>query len=189
VLVDRVRERYANDTAAAPERAFAVQDNAASFYRVLRQRRQEAAKVDAAPALDECLRAYAANLRRIADWADARKVRLVMLTQGSLYRDAITAADERLLGFGSVDESVFNDLPPKRYFAVRTLREILGRYNAAMLELCAERKLWCYDVDTFVPQTSAAYYDDAHVNAQGARMLGAELAKRLDAAIAANGGY
>ena len=119
----------------------------------------------------------------------ARLVRLVMLTQGSLYRDAITAADERLLGFGSVDESVFNDLPPKRYFAVRTLREILGRYNAAMLELCAERKLWCYDVDTFVPQTSAAYYDDAHVNAQGARMLGAELAKRLDAAIAANGGY
>jgi hypothetical protein len=105
-LVDRVRERYANDAAAAPEHAFVVQDNAASFYRVLRQRRQEAAKVDAAPALDECLRAYAANLRRIADWAEARKVRLVMLTQGSLYRDAITPADERLLGFGSVDESV-----------------------------------------------------------------------------------
>jgi lysophospholipase L1-like esterase len=188
-LVDRVRERYENEAAAAPERAFVVQDNAASFYRVLRQRRQEAAKVDAAPVLDDCLRAYAANLRRIADWAEARKVRLVMLTQGSLYRDGITPADETLLWFGSVDESFFNEPPPKRYFGVRTMREILGRYNAAMLEVCTERRLWCYDVDTFVPQTSAAYYDDAHVNVQGARMLGAELAKRLDAAIAANGGY
>jgi hypothetical protein len=146
-------------------------------------------KLDTAPVIDECLRAYAANLRRIADWAHARKVRLVLLTQGSLYRDDIAPGDERLLWFGSVDESFFSDPPPERYFSVRVMREILGRYNAAMLALCAERKLWCYDVDTFVPQTSAMYYDDAHVNVQGSRTLGAEVAKRLAADLARNGGY
>ncbi len=147
----------------------------------LRLRRLAAAKIDAMPALDECLRAYAANLRRIADWAEARQVRLVMLTQGSLYRDAITPADEARLAFGSVDASALDDPPPKRYFSVRAMRAMLGRYNDATLAMCAERKLACHDVDTFVPQTGAAYDDDIHVNAAGARMLGAELAKRLAA--------
>ena len=188
-LVERALERLSPEADYAPERAFVVQDKAAGFYAVLRQRRQAAEKIDAGPPIDECLRAYAANLRRIADWAEARKVRLVLLTQGSLYRDDIAPGDEKLLWFGSVDRSFFDEPPPKRYYSVRAMREILGRYNAAMLALCAERKLWCHDVDTFVPQTSAAYYDDAHVNVQGARMLGAEVAKRLAAAIAANGGY
>lgn len=188
-LVDRVRERLSPSAVRTPERAFVVQDNAASHYHVLRQRRQAAEKIDAAPAIDECLRAYGANLRRIADWAEARKVRLVLLTQGSLYRDDIAPGDDKLLWFGSVDESFFNEPPPKRYFSVRVMRDILGRYNAAMLALCAERSLWCYDVDTFVPQTSAMYYDDAHVNVQGARTLGAEVAKRLAADIERNGGY
>ena len=188
-LIGRVRERFSPAAARSPERAYVVQDNAASHYRVLRQRRQAAGKIDAAPAIDECLRAYAATLRRIADWAQARKVRLVLLTQGSLYRDDITPADDALLWFGSVDESFFNEPPPKRYFSVRVMREMLGRYNATMLALCAERSLWCYDVDTFVPQTSAMYYDDAHVNVQGSRTLGAEVAKRLAADIERNGGY
>jgi len=188
-LVDRVGDRFLSGAARPLPRAYVVQDNAASHYRVLRQRRQAARKLDTAPVIDECLRAYAANLRRIADWADARKVRLVLLTQGSLYRDDIAPGDERLLWFGSVDESFFSDPPPERYFSVRVMREILGRYNAAMLALCAERKLWCYDVDTFVPQTSAMYYDDAHVNVQGSRTLGAEVAKRLAADLARNGGY
>lgn len=188
-LVDRVRERFSTDAAHAPERPFVVQDNAASHYRVLRQHRQDAAKIDAIPPIDECLRAYAANLRRIADWAESRKVRLVMLTQGSMYRDGIAPEDDRLLWFGSVDESFFNEPPPKRYFSVAAMRRILGRYNAAMLALCEERKLWCYDVDAFVPRTSAAYYDDAHVNVAGARTLGAEVAKRLAADLQRHGGY
>jgi hypothetical protein len=33
------------------------------------------------------------------------------------------------------------------------------------------------------------YYDDAHVNVQGARTLGAEVAKRLAADIERNRGY
>ena len=112
----------------------------------------------------------------------------MLLTQGSLYRPDLPPGEEQLLWFGSVDASMWAEPPPTRYFTVRAMRELLGRYNAALLEVCAERKLWCHDVDTLVPQTSAMYYDDAHVNVRGSRTLGVELAHRLAAAIAANGG-
>ena len=79
--------------------------------------------------------------------ADARKVRLVLLTQGSLYRDDIAPGDERLLWFGSVDESFFNEPPPQRYFSVRVMRDLLGRYKRRDARAVRRALAVCYDVE------------------------------------------
>jgi hypothetical protein len=163
-------------------RSFVVQDRAGRFYEELRRRRKVADKVDVVPDVAECVASFAENLRRIADWASERRVKLVLLTQGSMYRSDLTPGEEHLLWFGSVERSFFDEPPPTRYYTAGVMRELLGRYNAVTLALCAERKLACFDVDTFVPQTSLMYYDDAHVNVRGSRTLGTELAKRLAAA-------
>jgi hypothetical protein len=142
-----------------------------------------------APAIDDCLRAYAANLRRIAEWAEARKVRLVLLTQGSLYRDDIAPRRRAAAVFGSVDESFFNEPPPKRYFSVRVMREHprpLQRGDARAVRRAQALVLRRRHVR---PQTSAMYYDDAHVNVRGSRTLGAELAQAARGRHRAQRGY
>jgi hypothetical protein len=44
-------------------------------------------------------------------------------------------------------------------------------YNGALLNLCRQYKLECYDLASFVPKDTSVFYDDAHFNESGARII------------------
>ncbi len=181
-IVDRAIVHYAERRAAvASGRAAVVQDREASYYHVLRARRAGAQKVDTDPDLAPCLIPFDDNLRRIAGIVLPLGIRLVLVTQGSLYRDPMPAEDERLLWFGAAGRSVFSDPPAAHYYSAAAMQRALARYNAVTLRLCEERKLACVDADSLLPHTTASYYDDVHLNVAGALRLGEAVAAAVGA--------
>lgn len=178
-LVDRAMERWTHRDAPVHPAPSVQQDSAASYYTVLRNRRAAAEKIDAAPDIDACLAMFRDNLRRIVGLVQPRGIKLVLVTQGSLYRKPMPAEDERLLWFGSVDRSMFETPPPARYYSSAVLADALARYNAVTLEVCAEKGLVCVDADKLLPHTTSSYYDDVHLNVGGARKLAEAIAAAL----------
>ncbi len=157
-----------------------VPQDAAGLYLVeQRRRRAQAAKVDRLPAIDDCLAVYRDNLEAMVAATRAAGVRLALLTQGSLYRPDLPEAQRRLLWFGSVDAGFFAPQPPRRYYSVAVMAELLGRYNQTLLAVCTAHRLPCLDVDALLPKSTESYYDDVHLNRQGSRRLGERLATFL----------
>lgn len=183
-VLDRVLERFASRRHTAEASASIVQDRQASYYRVLRARREGAPKVDTDPDIAPCLTAFDDNLRRIAGIVLPLGIRLVLVTQGSLYRDPMPDEDERLLWFGAKDRSVFGEPPAPQYYSAPVMMRALARYNVVTLRLCEEKKLVCVDADALLPHTTATYYDDVHLNIAGARSLGEAVASAVARAVA-----
>jgi lysophospholipase L1-like esterase len=175
-MVDRVVMRFSAPEPAGGAGAAVVQDRQASYYRVLRAARAGAQKIDSDPDLAPCLIAFDDNLHRIAGIVLPLGIRLVLVTQGSLYRNPMPADDESLLWFGSVEQSVFAHPPAPQYYSAASMQRALAKYNAITLRLCEERKLVCVDADALLPHSTAIYYDDVHFNIGGARRLGEALA-------------
>ena len=176
LLVDRASDRWNDSTSRAPA---VVQDMNATYYHSLRERRAAAEIVDVSPDLDLCLVIYEDNLQRIAGIVLPLGIQLVLVTQGSLYRDPMPPEDEHLLWFGSVDRNMFALPPSPRYYSARVMAHALARYNAVTKTVCAHHGLTCVDADALLPHTTDSYYDDVHMNIGGSRQLGASLADVL----------
>lgn len=172
-LMERAFDRVAsrNGKPIVPATAI-VQDKEASYYRVLRGKRAASEKIGVAPDLSRCLEAFEDNLRRIVGIVRPRNIDLVLVTQGALYRVPMPPEDERLLWFGSVDESFFGAKPPARYYTAEVMADALAEYNAVTLRICREFGLTCIDADVILERTTANYYDDVHMNIAGARRFG-----------------
>ncbi|MGV6827458.1 MAG: GDSL-type esterase/lipase family protein [bacterium] len=150
---------------------FVTQDTSGTFYSHQRERRQQARKVSTSPDIKECLEAYTENMRYLVRLSRQFGYRLHFLTQGSLYRDDLTATEESLLWFGSIDTSPFSPEAPDQYYSSPVMKGLLDAYNRQTLKLCTEYQLSCLDVDKHVEQTTSSYYDDVHLNIQGSRQL------------------
>ncbi len=158
---------------------FVVQDQAAEFYNEQRRRRQVARKEQRIPDIGECLAAYRFNLDSIANIARESGIALMLLTQGSLYRTNLTPSEENLLWFGSVDANPFSQNPPNTYYSASVLNTLLDQYNQQSLNVCAAGGAHCLDVATALPRTTGIYYDDVHLNVNGAKALARAVADEL----------
>lgn len=183
-LVDTYRQALRSIDASAASAAsvpfdYVVQDQAALFYNEQRRRRNAARKEAAAPDISECLEAFRYNLDLIANMADDVGIRVVFLTQGSLYRDDLTAEEEYLLWFGSMGSNPFAEKPPDVYYSAAVMGELLQRYNQQTLAVCQSHSVSCLDVDRALPKTTATYYDDVHLNVSGSKALAQALSELL----------
>jgi lysophospholipase L1-like esterase len=153
------------------------QDDAGTVYSVWRQHRQQASVVlqhlpDLRSALDE----YAGNLREIARLARARGVRLVLMTQPTMWRPGLPPELDRLLWFGGVGE--FQVRPHQPYYSVEALSQAMRQYNDVVLKTCAEERVECIDLSA-LSQDTTVFYDDVHFNESGARQVAAIVAKHM----------
>lgn len=158
---------------------YVVQDKAGEFYVEQRRRRQLAEKRDATPDIQTCVAAFEDNLRRTATMTKKQGTQLILATQGSLYRDDLSADEEALLWFGAVNKNPFSPEPPRQYYTASAMAKMLSEYNAATMRVCASEQLICLDTDAALPKTSASYYDDVHLNVQGSHALAKAFAKLL----------
>lgn len=104
--------------------------------------------------------------------ADGRKV--VLATQGSLYRPGLTPDEERSLEFGR--EMCTKD---NRYPDDASIKRALDAMNANTRAIAKEQGVPLADLDAVVPKTAEYLRDDVHHTAKGARLAGQAIAEAI----------
>jgi len=151
------------------------QDEAGGMFRAFRKMRKEGESfVDTMPDLNPALREYRRNLNTIIDMAEARSIRIVFMTQPSLWRADLTDKENDLLWCGWIES-----LKSRRYYTARALMEGMKRYNETLLDVCRKRGVPCIDMARVIPKDTSALYDDLHFNEQGNTLVAETLARAL----------
>lgn len=127
------------------------------------------------PSLETGLAEYRARIQNIAEYCRSNGLRCVFLTQPVMWRENLTAAEERLIWLGSVGRME----NPKGYVRIADLANGMDRFNQALLDTCGAKGLECYDLASSIPKDTTAFYDDCHFNDGGARLVARFLADRL----------
>lgn len=163
--------RGAKDAARPPRYAEGeVQDEAGKLYATWRERRRDAPTVRRTlPDLTTALEEYARNLGTIIDLARGKSVRLILVTQPTLWRRDMPAELSGLLWMGGVGD--FQREAGKDYYSTEALEEGMALYNDTLLKTCRERGAECFDLAAVVPKDTSAFYDDCHFNEGGARLV------------------
>lgn len=147
-----------------------VQDDAGLGTVEQRQRRQAGAHIATPPAdLPELLSAYNARLRELVASARAIGTRLVLMTQPSLYKTAMPAAEEALLWGGRLTPS------SDSYYTSEVMVGLVGAYNAETLKVCSAEGLDCLDLAAKIGTGLERFYDDYHFNVAGSRRVAAHV--------------
>ena len=142
-------------------------------------RRQARSFLEELPGLPDGLAAYQRSLNEIVDSAQAARVRLIFLTQPTLWREGLTAEEEASLWMGGPR---FDRLAPgAEFYSVRALADGMALYNQTLLRLCRERGVECIDVASQLPRDGVVFWDDAHFTAIGSRRLAQLVADYLRA--------
>lgn len=140
-------------------------------------RKQASALRDALPDLSVGLRDYAGHLNRIVDLARAHGVRVIFMTQPSLWREDLTAEERDLLWTGGPPLDQIG--PGREYFSIGALADGMRRYNARLLRLCRDRGVECVDIAQQLPRTTDVFWDDLHFTEEGSRQVAQLLADHL----------
>lgn len=154
-----------------------LMDPQGEWYVGRRALRRRAGLLDALPDLSTALQEYGRNLARVADLADAAGIRLVLVTQPSIYGDDLSPEVIDLLWLGGKGD--FMNERVDEYYAVPALRAGLEAYNEVTRRVASLRGLQCIDLAAALPRDLSVYYDDVHFNESGARQVAEVLAQAL----------
>ena len=147
------------------------------FFRQQKYRQSATSFIDELPDLENGLRAYKNRLNEIVDLTQAKRVRLILLTQPSIWRDDLPEEVERRLWVGGplLNQSQENG----EYFSVRALGEAMAAFNHTLLGVCRARNLECIDVSAGLPKDGEFFWDDIHYTERGSRRLAKIVARHL----------
>ena len=140
-------------------------------------RSQAQAYRDQLPDLEPVLAGYARALAEIAQVTRSAGVRLILLTQPTLWRTDLSPADQALLWMGGPPFGI--EVPEAVYYSVGALARAMDRFNQTLLRVCAEQAVECLDVAAGLPRDGSVFSDDAHFTEQGARLLADQIAAYL----------
>ena len=154
------------------------QDTFGNIYQTWRLHRQAAGRIiDVVPNLSNALKVYRNYLEEIADLASKYGVRLIYLTQPTLWRKDLNSQENAVIWLGGVGN--FQDEPGHEYFSSRVLTAAMKAYNETLLAICQERNLACVDMAALLPKNLDVFYDDVHLTEFGSRLVAENLAKYL----------
>jgi len=151
-------------------------DAAGRFYMGRRDERGRSPMVPM-PRLDTGLAEYRRRIAAIGEECRKRKSRCLFLTQPTIWRDDLPQELQRMVWFGGVGEGSGR----KGFTTIADLERAMARYNAALLEVCRQQGLECFDLAPAIPKDVSAFFDDCHFNENGARLVGKVLADYLSA--------
>lgn len=141
------------------------------FFEVRRELRRTSPKVDCLPDLTPELAAYEARLVEIARLCGRRGVRLVFITQPTLWRAELDDAALGLLWAGWTRDRA-------RYYAVPGLEEGMARFNERLAEVARRERVELIDLAEISGQPRW-FYDDCHYTEEGSRVVALTVASRL----------
>jgi len=167
-LIRRSREIYS--------RREMIQDEAGNMFVNLRNTRKGASEiVEDLPDLTSGLEEYKKNLNVIIDIAQFQSVRIIFLTQPSLWKKDMTEQEKALIWYGWIES-----LKSKRYYSEIALMKGVQAYNNALLQVCQARGVECIDLAKMLPKNSSIFYDDVHFTNKGSLMTADIVSKYLN---------
>jgi lysophospholipase L1-like esterase len=145
------------------------QDRRGELFRNRRNERKSAVMVDPLPDLESGLTEFRHNLNTLVDIAAAHSVRLIFLTQPSMWREDLTPRESEML----VKERVMRAgvKPGREYYSVKALAEGMARYNQVTLDVCRARRVEWIDLAAMLPKDLTVFYDDVHFNDGGSERV------------------
>jgi len=115
------------------------------------------------------------NLKAMAQLARAQNVKLVLMTQPSLFDDN----DH----WRHVQGNFYWIKKAKHDMSAATYWRLLNEYNQATLKVCREENLECLDVASFIPHREDMFYDAVHLTELGSERVGLLLAEFLSVGV------
>lgn len=135
------------------------------------------------PDLRLALEEYAQRVRNLEQQCRQYHRRCVFLTQPTMWRTGLTAAEEGVLyGGGAGYRGV-----ARGYVTAPELGRAMAAYNQMLLAVCRTDQLECYDLASAIPKDLSAFSDESHYNDNGARLVANYLAEHLLASPPLNG--
>ena len=139
-----------------------------------RQQRAEAITVPL-PDLEIGADEYRGRIQAINAECRDRGLRCLYLTQPTMWRDDLSSHESDLLWFGWVRP----EPQLTGYVSPAELAIAMDTFNQELLSVCVSDALECLDLASMVPKDTSAFYDDAHFNESGARIVAASLTDYL----------
>jgi lysophospholipase L1-like esterase len=178
VLWDRLAAVRSRFTAPGGPFEPLVQDHVGRVHVRWREYRAAASAIrDTLPDLTSALAEFIDNLRTIIETSAARSVRVILVTQPSMFRVDLPPEMRSLLWMGGVGE--YWRQPGSPYYSVGALERGIAKYNRALLELCETYDAECIDLASQLDRDTSVFYDDVHFNENGARQVAQAIARYL----------
>ncbi|MFC1823874.1 SGNH/GDSL hydrolase family protein [Thermodesulfobacteriota bacterium] len=147
-----------------------IQDEAGMNYIAWRGYRRNAVEIiDELPLLSSALAEYAKNINDIINLAQMHSVRLIFMTQPTLWRANLDERLNALLWFGWLGE--FHRNNGNAYYSATALQEGMHLYNETLLQVCKKRNMECLDLAPMLEKDTSVFYDDVHFNENGAKKV------------------
>lgn len=122
------------------------------------------------PNLEAGLAHYEKNILDIIKQAKNKNIKLVFVTQATMWRpDLEPKYEELMLTSGFENNEAFYSTP--------ALYEGMEVFNERLKTVCKQNNIPCIDLQ--LPKTTASFYDDFHFNESGAKLTADQLAKEL----------
>jgi lysophospholipase L1-like esterase len=155
-----------------------VEDVDGKIYITWREHRRRAVEIrDELPNLSSALEEYAGNVNRIIDIAREKSVRLIFMTQPTMWRPGLPQDLEALLWLGGIGD--FQKESGRPYYSAAALDNGMKAYNDTLLRVCRERRAECFDLASGLEKDTTVFYDDVHFNESGARKVAEALSEYL----------
>jgi lysophospholipase L1-like esterase len=158
-----LQQRFAHSTSERPFDITAVRE------------RRAASRITPLPDLHTGLEEYRGRLLSLASQCRDLDVRCLFLTQPSMWRSDLSPVEQGLLWLGYVGRG--ENL--KAYVSPGDLARAMDAYNRTLLDVCEQNGLECYDLVSYVPKDTSAFYDDVHFNEAGAWVVAQTLKQYL----------
>ena len=154
------------------------QDNAGKIYITWRQHRQNAKDLRSElPDLASALEEYARNINKIIDLSNAKSVRLILMTQPTMWGPGLSNNLKSLLWLGGIGD--FQKEAGKSYYTTTALQKGINAYNDTLLRVCRERSIECIDLASIFRNDTTIFYDDVHYNELGAQKLAQAVSEHI----------
>lgn len=169
----------------AGSRKLALDDDGAGLERWREHRRNAPALRDHLPRMDVPLADYRRHLELIVRAAADQHVRIVLLTQPSIWRSDLSPEDQRRLWFGGIGE--FQERAGSTYYTVSALADAMAQFNASLLDVCRVTGTECFDLAAQIPKDTQHFLDDVHFTERGAAAVAVAVAEWISPLVEGRG--
>jgi hypothetical protein len=105
----------------------------------------------------------------LIDIAEEKSVRLIFMTQPTLWKAGLSEEKSALLWFRETGK--YQKGRAGKYFSVEALEKGMKRYNETLLDVRRRRGIECINPASRLEKDTTVFYDDCHFNESGTRML------------------
>jgi lysophospholipase L1-like esterase len=155
-----------------------IEDRDGKVYITWREHRQHASEIrDELPDLSLSLEHYAGNINKIIDLAQEKSVRVIFMTQPTMWKPDLPRNLESLLWFGGIGD--FQQEGSRPYYSAAALEKGMKAYNDTLLRICQERRVEYFDLASILEKDTTVFYDDVHFNESGARKVAEALSRYI----------